>query len=168
MSLGSWHVAAEQVVSGDVPKAARPSILRWIFMNSKLLAIAFLLAAETSAASTLIECPQTLDVSTSLNTPTGWEAIPPRSKPSLDGITVYYRHPKELQSQVPTELPDKDGFELVQWEVGPDSSETWLECRYRGTHNTIAKRLPKGLSTCIAYYKKVNYGLGPLERFECK
>lgn len=135
---------------------------------NKSLTVALLLVATSAHAARALECPQTLDVAGSVSVPAGWQAIAPRGKPALEGITVYDRHPKELASQVPTELPAENGFERMEWDVGPDSSRMWLECRYRGTQHTIAKALPSGYGKCVAYYKQEKHGLGPLMRFECK
>ena len=127
--------------------------------------VLLIVAMKSAKAGTTIACPEALKVNATIQPPAGWEVIPPKWKSSLDGITIYSGHPKELGSLVPDELPTKDGYDIAQWDT---DDNTWLECRYTGTHYTIARKLPKGLKSCKAHYKHQDYGLGPLERFECK
>lgn len=132
-------------------------------MKARLLFL-LLLGANGCSAAQILECPSLLKDNSSIEAPAGWEVIAPRFGPRLDGITIYEGHPRELMSQVPDQLPPKNGFEIQRWPVG---ASTWLECRYRGTNSTIAKPLPKGLTECKAYYKQRQHGEGPLERLEC-
>lgn len=133
-------------------------------LKARLL-VALLLSSSACSAATRLECPEELKDMSQVEAPTGWEIIAPRYGPKFDGITIYEGHPREMASQVPDELPAKNGFEISRWPVGPN---TWLECRYRGTNSTIARPLPKGLSECKAYYKHIQHGLGPLDLIECK
>lgn len=112
-----------------------------------------------------VNCPERLNITQAATAPDGWETIPPRWEPSLEGITVYDGPPKNLASQVPDEIPAKSGLEINRYFV---ENGFWLECRYHGTFLTIAKPLPQGVKTCHAYYKQQKFGLGPLVRFECE
>ena len=117
------------------------------------------------AAPVPVSCPERLSINQTATAPDGWEVIPPRWQPSLEGITVYDGPPKNMVSQVPDELPPKGGLEINRYSV---ENGYWLECRYHGTFLTIAKLLPEGVKVCHAYYKQQKYGSGPLVRFECE
>jgi len=117
------------------------------------------------ATTIAVSCPEKLTLKSTVVAPDGWETIPPRWEPSLAGITVYDGPPNNMASQVPDELPSKGDLEINRYVVGDGF---WLECRYHGTLITLAQPLPPGIKFCHAYYKRQEYGLGPLVRFECE
>lgn len=112
-----------------------------------------------------VNCPERLSVNQTTTAPDGWEIVPPRWEPSLEGITVYDGPPQNLASQVPVEMAAQGGQLVHRYEA---KDGFWLECRYQGASLTIAKPLPPGVKRCHGYYQRQKSGLGPLQRFECE
>lgn len=133
-------------------------------MRTAAAALLCLLSSAATAATPVI-CPASLAVKPAAKAPAGWELIPPRYKIQLDGITIYDGHPNEMASLAPDELPARGGFDIMKWDV---NDNTWLECRYSGTHSTIARKLPKGFKTCRAYYEHQQGSFGPFSKLECE
>lgn len=117
------------------------------------------------AAPIAVNCPEHLSVSQTATAPDGWEVVPPRQEPSLEGITVYDGPPQNLASQVPVEMVEKGNLAVHRYAV---EDGFWLECRYQGAALTIAKPLPPEVKSCHAHYQRQKIGLGPLQRFDCE
>lgn len=129
---GLWHSA---------PSSAHRSILFTATLTLSLGIPAPLLAAELSCPPSVALVVEAKEV------PVPWSAFVPDEPHGFDHVTVYYRHPREMGSQV----PDNEGSgRAPRWRVAGRSEEYWMACEYRGTDALLVQQLPPGVSQCAA------------------
>ena len=97
------------------------------FLATCLLCAAFSVAVLPAEEFT---CPATLPVrQTAISLQNGWEAVPNNDPVHLDGVSIFYKHPRERGSQVPDKMDRTKVEESVTWNiVRAPGDEFWLGC----------------------------------------
>ncbi len=102
------------------------------------------------AAPLVLSCPASLSVAASAQAPAGWEAVPSTQPLSLNNISLFSGHPREMASLVPDSQRRRGKQLLSTWSLTGGSEGYWLACGYAQTTVQAAQRLPAGLTRCTA------------------
>lgn len=110
----------------------------------------FLLAVlDTCFLALAQQCPSTVSVSQSAtDVPADWQARQQIHVHRLAAVGFYDGNPEEGAALTP-----RDAGSRATWRFRPDA-KIWMECSYALTSISLVRRLPKGVSVCVAEYNE--------------
>lgn len=131
-----------------------------------LLALpALLLApcAPSHAEPVHLECPATLDVTTSVPAaPPGWNVVPGESRLRFDSLKLFDGPPQRLAALAPTRgleaAPKGARSGASQWRFEGGARDIWLGCFYQGSTSALAMRIPDGAARCTVRAQREAWG----------
>lgn len=129
--------------------------------------LALFLSSSVFAAK--VECPAGLmTTQIMLGKVEGWDAYIDElnSRHSLEGITFFDGHPKEMASLAPDNENTQD--HKLTWTFGP-KQEIWLVCKYKNTKVALIKKLAKDVKSCTVSYATQQFTVNSdVESISCK
>lgn len=139
-------------------------------MMKKIHILSFLIVfLSSNALANKVECPRgMMTTQIMLGKVEGWEAYVDElnSRHSLETITFFDQHPKEMASLAPDNENTK-GNKLT-WTFGP-KQEIWLVCKYKNTKVELIKKLPADVKSCTVSYASQQFTVNSdVESMDCK
>ena len=128
--------------------------MSWATAGGALLGLTLFFSTPVHADERIpLNCPKQIEATVSLKRPLeGWKPVAQPITYTLETVTFYDGHPKEKAS-LP---PDEDEFgpdNSVYWSHRMLGDNAWVTCEYGGISLSLAKKLPKGVKLCKAFYK---------------
>lgn len=111
------------------------------------------LQQANAATDAKVLCPESLDVTETVSgLDVAWEGVVDgaRRAHKLEGVRLYYGHPKEMRNLVPDSVRREKGLQKTTWRFSTSASENyWLACTYQNTTFLAVKKLTPEIKSCI-------------------
>lgn len=128
--------------------------MRYRSTLSLLLALCF--GAPSQAETLRFECPSSIQLESAKVVPVpGWETVDTPSTRTLENVQIYSGHPRGEMELAPNEESDGQSSQ-ARWQFAQSDQELWIACSYRDTPVMLAKKLGKGVSSCVVRYQRLN------------
>lgn len=126
------------------------------YRSALALLLALCFVAPSQAETIRFECPSSIQLESAKVVPVpGWETVDAPSTRTLENVQIYAGHPRAEMALVPNEESDSQSS-LARWQFAQGDQEFWIACSYRDTPVTLAKKLGKGVSSCVIRYQRLD------------
>lgn len=126
----------------------------------KILKIVFIIyglifSIHAFSKTLTFNCPDFIETTSFLKKPiSSWSTYADQQKKqSLNHITFYYGHPKNLASLAPANNTESIQFGVSVFTFLPED-KIWLSCHYDNTQLQLIKKLPS-IKHCMVKYEKL-------------